>query len=134
MLSFVCAARPSGRNQWWTCSHARGPTDSGIARLTGRHGVLSQSTLRVCTRRISFQINLLNVSRYAFGLDSVDFAVTSALLRLSTKYGVDDLRQEVLRVLLLSWPTTLALWEVREKKVTNVHGIYAPRTGLPHPL
>ncbi|KAH9935383.1 uncharacterized protein B0H18DRAFT_926865 [Fomitopsis serialis] len=70
----------------------------------------------------------------AFGLESKEFTVISALLRMSTKYGVDDLRKEVMRILLLSWPTTLALWELREKKVTNIHGIYAPRTGLPHPL
>ena len=75
-----------------------------------------------------------SMSSHAFGLEGVDFTVVSALLRLSTKYGVKDLRQEALRILLLSWPTTLALWEVREKKVTSIHGIYAPRTGLPHPL
>ncbi|KZT71061.1 hypothetical protein DAEQUDRAFT_667007 [Daedalea quercina L-15889] len=69
-----------------------------------------------------------------FDLQSKEFAIISALLRMATKYGVEDLRKEIIRVLLLSWPTTLPLWEVREKKVTNIHGIYAPRTGLPHPL
>lgn len=73
-------------------------------------------------------------SRCTFSLESAEFSVYAALLRLSTKYDVDDLRREVLRALSLSWPTTLTLWELREKKVTNVHGIYAPRAGLPHPL
>ena len=75
-----------------------------------------------------------NPERCVYGMESKDFVVISALLRMSTKYRVDDLRKEIVRVLLLSWPTTLPLWEAREKKVTNIHGIYAPRTGLPHPL
>ncbi|TFY54193.1 hypothetical protein EVJ58_g9001 [Rhodofomes roseus] len=65
----------------------------------------------------------------ALGLESKEFTDVSALLRMSTKYGVDDLRKEVLQVLLLSWPTSLALWEDREKKVTSIQVAWAHLTG-----
>ncbi|KZT11079.1 uncharacterized protein LAESUDRAFT_643958 [Laetiporus sulphureus 93-53] len=67
-------------------------------------------------------------------LEGKDFSITSALLRISTKYAVAELRKEVIRVLTLSWPTTLALWEAREKKATNLNGIYARRPAMPHPI
>lgn len=63
-----------------------------------------------------------------------DFAVISAVLRLATNYGVETLRETALRTLSLSWPSTLQLWEVREKAVTTIDGVYVPRPGLPHPL
>ena len=63
-----------------------------------------------------------------------DFVVISAVLRLATNYGVETLRETVLRTLSLSWPSTLQLWEVREKAVTTIDGVYVPRPGLPHPL
>ena len=63
-----------------------------------------------------------------------EFAVISAVLRLATKYGVETLRESAVRTLSLSFPSTLQVWEVREKAVTAVDGIYAPCPGLPHPL
>ncbi|KAF9808925.1 hypothetical protein IEO21_07690 [Rhodonia placenta] len=66
-------------------------------------------------------------------LENKDFRTISALLRTSTKYGVDELRKEAIRVLSLSWPTSLSQWEKREKNVTDIHGLYSPRLGLPHP-
>ena len=63
-----------------------------------------------------------------------DFAATSAILRLATKYEVGILREVALRNLSLSWPTTLIMWEAREKAATTLDGVYAPRPVLPHPL
>ncbi|OBZ68175.1 Meiotic recombination protein SPO11 [Grifola frondosa] len=71
---------------------------------------------------------------FCFSLNGNTFAVVSALLRLSTKYGVDTLRKEALHGLALSWPSTLLLWELREKNATNSDGLYAPRPALPHPI
>ncbi|KAL6310486.1 hypothetical protein BKA93DRAFT_19223 [Sparassis latifolia] len=71
---------------------------------------------------------------FSFRMFASDFLVVSALLRMSTKYAIEDLRKEVLRTLLMSWPTTLPLWELREKAVTNADGMYAPRPNLPHPI
>ncbi len=63
-----------------------------------------------------------------------DFAVISAVLRLATKYGVETLRETAFRTMSISWPSTLQLWEVREKAVATIDGVYVPRPGLPHPL
>lgn len=65
--------------------------------------------------------------------DMDNFRVLSILLNLSTAYGIHVLRMKALRQLLLFWPTTLAQWEAREKDVTSTDGVYALRTGLPHP-
>ncbi|PSS37870.1 hypothetical protein PHLCEN_2v338 [Hermanssonia centrifuga] len=76
--------------------------------------------------------------RVLYGLasynDTLHFPVTSALLRLSTLYKVESIRADVLQRLLLSWPLNLSQWEAREKSVTNVDGVYAPRPVLPHPI
>lgn len=66
-------------------------------------------------------------------LDGTDFQATSALLRLSSEYGVNSLREEILRRLGLSWPRTLIQWEIRERRVTDATGVYAPRPSIPHP-
>ncbi|KAH9942297.1 uncharacterized protein BXZ73DRAFT_41159 [Epithele typhae] len=63
-----------------------------------------------------------------------EFTVTAAILRLATKYEVEVLRENAMRCLSLSWPTTLQLWECREKAATTVDGVYAPRPILPHPI
>ncbi|TBU29539.1 hypothetical protein BD311DRAFT_660896 [Dichomitus squalens] len=82
--------------------------------------------------------DLAHFLRALYGLshDSTaeEFAMISAVLRLATRYGVETLRESALRTLSLSWPETLPVWEVREKAVTSVDGVYAPRPGLPHPL
>jgi hypothetical protein len=66
--------------------------------------------------------------------DGTTFPIVSGLLRLSTKYHVDRLREEVLRGLSNSWPTTLSQWEAREARATDATGVYAPRHALPHPM
>ena len=63
-----------------------------------------------------------------------DFAVTAAILRLSTKYHVQALRDVAVQALSLSWPTTLELWDMRERAAANVGDEYASRPAPPHPL
>ncbi|KAG6334824.1 hypothetical protein ID866_4261 [Astraeus odoratus] len=46
--------------------------------------------------------------------DPTDFHVVSGILRLSTKYVVDALRDKALNHLSLAWPTTLKGWDARE--------------------
>ncbi|KAI6101315.1 hypothetical protein F5141DRAFT_1138423 [Pisolithus sp. B1] len=46
--------------------------------------------------------------------DPTDFQVVSGILRLSTKYLVDALREKALNHLALAWPTTLKGWDARE--------------------
>ncbi|KAH9855195.1 hypothetical protein C2E23DRAFT_724571 [Lenzites betulinus] len=62
------------------------------------------------------------------------FTVASAILRLSTKYEVIGLRDAAIRDVFISWPSTLALWELREKAATTADGMYSPRQALPHPI
>ncbi|KAF8142000.1 hypothetical protein EV363DRAFT_41413 [Boletus edulis] len=46
--------------------------------------------------------------------DPADFQVVSGVLRLSTKYVVDSLREKALDHLSIAWPTTLKGWDTRE--------------------
>lgn len=64
----------------------------------------------------------------------MEFSMVSQLLRLLCKYQVMHLRAEVLRGLYSAWPSTLALWDLRETKATNSAGSYSPRETLPHPM
>ncbi|KAF9526523.1 hypothetical protein CPB83DRAFT_876800 [Crepidotus variabilis] len=66
--------------------------------------------------------------------DTHDFESVSALLRLSTKYGVEHIRRDILRGLSTSWPRTLSAWENREAEATDGNGNYKPRTIYPHPI
>lgn len=63
-----------------------------------------------------------------------DFETTSAILRLSTKYEVDHLRNDIIRIMSPVWPRTLGHWEFREAEATNQAGFYEPRSIYPHPL
>ncbi|KAF5326275.1 hypothetical protein D9611_000481 [Ephemerocybe angulata] len=62
-----------------------------------------------------------------------DWAVVSAILRLSTKYGVEHVRTEMLRKLTSTWPRNLLAWDMRESNATNA-GLYKPRAIYPHPI
>ena len=47
--------------------------------------------------------------------DVEDFHVTSGILRLSTKYAIDKLRDLALAHLTTAWPNTLDGWDAREE-------------------
>lgn len=63
-----------------------------------------------------------------------DFPVLAGVLRLSTKYMIEHLRQRCLVRLTADWPCTLSAWDEREKAATRKDGRYNPRDAYPHPL
>ncbi|KAJ7915877.1 hypothetical protein B0H13DRAFT_1609994 [Mycena leptocephala] len=63
-----------------------------------------------------------------------DFPAVAAVLRLSTKYLVEHLRQRCMTRLELDWPSTLAGWDQREQAATDSFGHYGPRASCPHPI
>jgi len=62
------------------------------------------------------------------------FGIASALLRLSTKYQVHRLRQQLLSELSAAWPSTLSSWDAREEAMLSPNGAYEPRKYTPHPI
>lgn len=46
--------------------------------------------------------------------DQDDFRIVSGVLRLSTKYIIDSLREKAIAHLSMAWPSTLKGWEARE--------------------
>ncbi|KAF9042326.1 hypothetical protein BJ165DRAFT_1416003 [Panaeolus papilionaceus] len=65
---------------------------------------------------------------------STDFVAIAAVLRLSTKYLVEHLRQRCLARLNKDWPTTLLEWDTRELNCTDEDSRYVPREHLAHPI
>ncbi|KAI0079864.1 hypothetical protein K474DRAFT_1730503 [Panus rudis PR-1116 ss-1] len=63
-----------------------------------------------------------------------DFPFLSAVLRLSSKYLIDNLRQRCLHRLRTDWPSTLEGWDRREKEGTDENNRYVPRDVYPQPL
>ncbi|KAF8060681.1 hypothetical protein FPV67DRAFT_1783736 [Lyophyllum atratum] len=63
-----------------------------------------------------------------------DFMAIAGVLRLSTKYFVDHLRERCLKRLDLDWPSTLSGWDQRERDATDGLGRYMPRESCPHPI
>ncbi|KAF8639384.1 hypothetical protein AX17_001540 [Amanita inopinata Kibby_2008] len=63
-----------------------------------------------------------------------DFSAISSVLRMSTKYLVDHLRQRCLTRLDLDWPATLSGWDHREQAATDEYGRYLPRLTCAHPV
>ncbi|KAG6908078.1 hypothetical protein DXG01_006213 [Tephrocybe rancida] len=63
-----------------------------------------------------------------------DFMAIASVLRLSTKYFVEHLRQRCLNRLDVDWPSTLAGWDQREHAATDTQGRYMPRESCPHPV
>lgn len=63
-----------------------------------------------------------------------DFPAVAAVLRLSTKYLVEHLRQRCMTRLDIDWPSSLPSWDQREQAATDALGHYAPRASCPHPL
>ncbi|KAG6890851.1 hypothetical protein C0992_012490 [Termitomyces sp. T32_za158] len=63
-----------------------------------------------------------------------DFMAIAGVLRLSSKYFVEHLRERCLNRLDTDWPSTLAGWDRREQAATDSHGRYMPRESCPHPI
>lgn len=65
---------------------------------------------------------------------ATDFAAISAVLRLSTKYFIEHLRERCIARLAIDWPTSLPDWDRRELDGTDSEGRYNPREIFPHPI
>jgi hypothetical protein len=63
-----------------------------------------------------------------------DFPAIAAVLRLSTKYIIENLRQRCLTRLEIDWPSTLIGWDLREREATDHFGRYTPRDCCAHPI
>src|ERR1700761_6949149 len=74
------------------------------------------------------------IFRYFKSPGADDFPVVAAVLRLSTKYLVERLRQRCLARLVLDWPSTVTAWDAREQAATDAVGHYVPRVPCPHPI
>ena len=66
--------------------------------------------------------------RYFQKASSFNFPVISAVLRLSTKYLIDHLRERCLVHMATDWPSTLEAWDQREKLAVDDAGRYSPDT------
>ncbi|KAJ3877905.1 hypothetical protein F5051DRAFT_242501 [Lentinula edodes] len=62
------------------------------------------------------------------------FEIVSAMLRLTTKYQVQRLRNDLLRGFSIVWPSSLSLWDAREEAMLSPDGVYEPRKYTPHPI
>ncbi|KAA1466746.1 hypothetical protein DENSPDRAFT_811994 [Dentipellis sp. KUC8613] len=65
---------------------------------------------------------------------SAEFPFLAAVLRLSTKYLIYNLRECCLARLAHDFPATLEGWDLREKAVTDMNGRYGPRERIPSPI
>ncbi|KDR70044.1 hypothetical protein GALMADRAFT_76823 [Galerina marginata CBS 339.88] len=65
---------------------------------------------------------------------SSNFPAIAAVLRLSSKYLVEHLRQRCLARLDTDWPSKLIEWDSRERRSTDENGRYAPRDHCAHPI
>ncbi|KAH7925769.1 hypothetical protein BV22DRAFT_1033574 [Leucogyrophana mollusca] len=65
---------------------------------------------------------------------ATDFPAIAGVLRLSTKYFIDHLRQLCIARLEVDWPSTLLGWDRREQEATYELGRYVPRDSYPHPI
>ncbi|KAF4568613.1 hypothetical protein EYR36_010625 [Pleurotus pulmonarius] len=83
---------------------------------------------------LSHFLKALYDGMYFSGPRAGDFPVIAGVLRLSTKYFVEHLRQQCLQRLQHDWPATLAEWDRREGAATTAEGQYSPRVYYPHPI
>ncbi|KAJ7738813.1 hypothetical protein B0H16DRAFT_1761155 [Mycena metata] len=87
-----------------------------------------------CPSDVLYFLKALYDGLYFQTLRANDFPAVAAVLRLSTKYLVEHLRQHCMTRLDLDWPATLAGWDQREHAATDAQGHYTPRVACPHPI
>lgn len=67
--------------------------------------------------------------------DQDDFRVVAGILRLSTKYIIDPLREKALEHLSVVWPRTLRAWDLREDLARSYEMEATDSSHLyPHPI
>lgn len=64
----------------------------------------------------------------------MDFDSITAVLKLSSKYFIEHLRERCISRLFVDWPCSLSSWDSREIEATDSFGRYAPRTRFAHPI
>ncbi|KAF8902665.1 hypothetical protein CPB85DRAFT_95490 [Mucidula mucida] len=62
------------------------------------------------------------------------FDQIAAVLRLTTRYEVTHIRQDLIDGLLADWPDNLIDWDAREARATVLNSVYRPRETFPHPI
>ena len=78
-------------------------------------------------------ISLVASSKFGSN-DEADFSAVAGILRLATKYIIDELREMTLEHLCVAWPSTLKTWDMREDHARireldgGMHHLY------PHPF
>jgi len=89
-----------------------------------------------CPSDVFYFLSALYDGLYFKRFRASDFPAIAAVLRLSTKYLVEHLRQRCLARLEADWPFTLADWDLRERRCTAVEngGRYIPRDYCAHPI
>ncbi|KAJ3515569.1 hypothetical protein NLJ89_g1673 [Agrocybe chaxingu] len=90
--------------------------------------------LQDCPSDVFYFLSALYDGLYFKKSRASDFPVIAAILRLSTKYLVDHLRQRCLARLDADWSLTLAEWDLREQRCTDENGRYIPRDHCAHPI
>ncbi|KAF9527872.1 hypothetical protein CPB83DRAFT_855338 [Crepidotus variabilis] len=90
--------------------------------------------LQDCPSDVFYFLSALYDGLYFKQPASGDFPAIAGVLRLSTKYLVEPLRQRCLARLEADWPKTLAEWDAREQRCTDANGRYTPRDHYPHPI
>ncbi|KAH8828408.1 hypothetical protein DL96DRAFT_1528184 [Flagelloscypha sp. PMI_526] len=66
--------------------------------------------------------------------DPSNFLRAAPLLLMASEYGVQHIRDQILRTLSSAWPDNLHDWDVREAHATDNDGLYEPRKHFPHPI
>ncbi|KAJ7065857.1 hypothetical protein C8F01DRAFT_1352060 [Mycena amicta] len=87
-----------------------------------------------CPTDVLYFLTALYDGLYFKTPQSSDFPVIAGVLRLSSKYLVEHLRQRCMARLEAEWPSTLAVWDSREQAATDALGHYAPRVIYMHPI
>ncbi|KAJ7061885.1 hypothetical protein C8F01DRAFT_987358 [Mycena amicta] len=87
-----------------------------------------------CPTDVLYFLTALYDGLYFKTPQSTDFPVVAGVLRLSSKYLVEHLRQRCMARLEVEWPATLAGWDSREQAATDALGHYAPRATCAHPI
>ncbi|KAF8870584.1 hypothetical protein CPB84DRAFT_1801842, partial [Gymnopilus junonius] len=90
--------------------------------------------LQDCPSDVFYFLSALYDGLYFKKPRSSDFPALAAVLRLSSKYLVEYLRQRCLARLDSEWPTSLADWDFRERRCTDETGRYVPRDYCAHPI
>lgn len=94
----------------------------------------SSVELQDCPSDVFYFLSALYDGLYFKKPRSSDFPAIAAVLRLSSKYLVEHLRQHCLARLDADWPSNITGWDLRERRSTEEHGRYIPREHCAHPI